>query len=151
MYSKQEASILNQQFWTSFGQYMAPVLNAEGEKINWVNYKTGVKNVRFVLTADNKVAKISLELSHKDTASQKQDFEKFLQLRRLFEKIMNEKWQWEQAVKDEYGKTISLIYTTLNNVNVFEKSDWPSIISFFKTRMIALDRFWCENKFAFEK
>ena len=151
MYSKQEASILNQQFWTSFGQYMAPVLNAEGERVNWVNYKTGEKNIRFLLTADNKVAKINIELSHKDTVSQNEVFQKFLQLRKLFERIMNEKWLWEQAVTGEHGKTISLIYTRLDNVNVFEKRDWPAIISFFKTRMIALDRFWCENKFAFQK
>ena len=34
MYSKQEASFLNQKFWTSLGQYLAPIPSAEGEKIN---------------------------------------------------------------------------------------------------------------------
>ena len=56
MYSRQEASILKQEFWTSFGLYMNPVLSSEGEKINWVNYKTGEKGIRFKMHADNRSA-----------------------------------------------------------------------------------------------
>jgi hypothetical protein len=43
MYSKDQASQLKQEFWTAFGQYMGPVLSAEGLRTNWINYKTGVK------------------------------------------------------------------------------------------------------------
>jgi hypothetical protein len=60
MYSKQEASLLTQQFWTSFGQYLVPVLSAEGEKINWINYKTGEKDIRFTMMTGNRTAKISI-------------------------------------------------------------------------------------------
>ena len=54
MYSKSEASQLKQEFWTSFGQYMSPVLSAEGEKLNWINYKTGEKDIFFKMKANNK-------------------------------------------------------------------------------------------------
>ena len=33
MYSRQEASILRKKFWTSFGQYLRPLPNADGEMI----------------------------------------------------------------------------------------------------------------------
>ena len=42
MYSKQELSRIREEFWTSFGRYMQPILSADGEKVNWVNYKTGM-------------------------------------------------------------------------------------------------------------
>ncbi|RZK28608.1 MAG: DUF4268 domain-containing protein, partial [Hymenobacter sp.] len=45
MYSKAEATQLRQAFWTTFGQYMAPVPSAEGWPTNWINYKTGLKHV----------------------------------------------------------------------------------------------------------
>ena len=32
MFSKQEASQLRKEFWTAFGQYMKPVLSADGGK-----------------------------------------------------------------------------------------------------------------------
>jgi hypothetical protein len=40
MYPRNEAAQLKKEFWTVFGQYMAPVLSSEGEKISWGNYKT---------------------------------------------------------------------------------------------------------------
>ena len=150
MYSKQEASVINQQFWTSFGLYLAPVLSAEGEKINWVNYKTGQKGIRFIMTADYQLTKISITLSHKDATEQQESFEKFMQLKKIFHQIMGEVWQWRLHTTDDFGKTISEIYTTLENVHVLNKEDWPNIISFLKQRIIALDIFWCEYKYAFE-
>lgn len=151
MYSKQEASILTQQFWTTLGQYLAPILSAEGEKINWVNYKTGEKDIRFVMTANSKIAKIAIQLSHKAAAIQQQYFEKMLQHRKIIQHITGEEWVWQPFITDCYGKIVSEIFITIENVNVYNKQDWPAIISFLKPRMIALDQFWCEFKYAFEK
>lgn len=148
MYSKQEASILTQQFWTSFGQYIAPVLSADGEKINWVNYKTGQKNISFNMMADSKTAKIGITLTHKDPVLQKMYFDKLAKLGNTLSRFTGEEWEWQLLTTDDYGKMISEIYTTLTNVNVLNKPDWPAIISFLKPRMIALDQFWCEYKYA---
>ena len=52
MFSKQHASQLRKEFWTVFGQYMSPINSYEGEKINWINYKTGVKGLQFKMHAD---------------------------------------------------------------------------------------------------
>ncbi|WP_442587339.1 DUF4268 domain-containing protein [Pedobacter sp. AW31-3R] len=54
MYSKDQASQLRQAFWTAFGQYITPHPSAEGIKINWVNYKTGIKYLHFKMHADTK-------------------------------------------------------------------------------------------------
>lgn len=150
MYSNQEASLLTQQFWTSFGRYIAPVLSAEGEKINWVNYKTGKKDIRFIMMADNAAARISIILSHKDPDVQQEFVDKFIQLKKILQKVTEEEWQWQLLTPDHYDKTISEIFITLDQVNVFNKSDWPAIISFLKPRIIALDKFWCEYKYAFD-
>lgn len=150
MYSKQEATMLTQQFWTSFGQYMVPVLSAEGEKINWVNYKTGVKDTRFTMMATTASAKISITLSHNDTALQNLYFQKFVELERILHTFLEEQWQWQQNISNEHGKTISEIFIILQPVNVLNSQHWPAIISFLKPRMIALDKFWCGYKYAFE-
>jgi len=151
MYTKQEASIITQQFWTSFGQYMAPVLSAEGEKINWINYKTGEKDLRFIMMADNKIAKIAISLSHKEHALQQLYFDKFIQLKKRLHEVTGEEWQWNLLSTDLYGKTTSEIFSVLHGVNVLNKQDWPAIISFLKPRLVALDTFWCEFKYAFER
>lgn len=150
MYSKDQASQLKQAFWTTFGQYIAPQLSAEGLRVNWINYKTGLKNVFFKMQADGKSAYIAIELTHADPGMQELFYEQFREFRRLLENQLEEEWDWQLQTQDEYGKTITRIGTTLHNVSIFKQEDWPALISFFKPRIIALDEFWTDVKDAFE-
>ena len=129
---------------------MSPVLSAEGEKISWLNYKTGEKNIFFRMHADNKGAAIAIELAHTDTDIQQLYFEQFQQLKKIFEATVNEQWQWQLHATDEYGKTVSRIFFELPEVSVFKPEDWPRLISFFKPRIVALDEFWSNVKYSFE-
>jgi hypothetical protein len=142
MYSKQEASQLRKEFWTAFGQYMLPVLSSDGEKVAWVNYKTGEKDVFFKMNANNKTAAIGIELHHSDAGIRQLYYEQFLELKTFLHTQLGEEWIWQQETSDEYGKQFSRIYTELPGVSIFRKEDWPSLISFFKPRIIALDEFW---------
>jgi hypothetical protein len=150
MYSRQEASQLSQEFWTTFGQYMSPIASSEGEKINWINYKTGEKNISFRMHANNKKAIIAIELNHKDKDIQQIYFEQFLQFKNSFTEVMQEQWNWQLHMYDEHGKIISRIYKEKTALSIFQKHDWPELISFFKPRIIALDEFWSQVKYAFE-
>jgi|SRR6476619_6910785 len=150
MYSRQEASILKQEFWTSFGLYMNPVLSSEGGKINWVNYKTGEKGIRFKMHADNKSAFIGIVLSHKDAGVRELYFEQLLEVRKIMESIIPGNWQWLLHSHDENGHPISIVYEEIGEVNIFRKEDWPKLISFFKPRIVALDEFWNMVKYSFE-
>ena len=150
MYSKQEASQLRQEFWTAFGKYMSPVLSAEGEKMNWLNYKTGEKNIYFRMNADNKKASIGIELTHKDEDIQVLFFVQFQTLKALLRLSLKEEWIWKLHTKDELGKTMSFIYTEIENVSIFKREDWSQLISFFKPRIIVLDQFWSTAKYSFE-
>ena len=150
MYSKDEASQLKQQFWTAFGQYIAPQLSAEGLRVNWVNYKTGLKHVYFKMQADKRSASIAVELSHPDPGIQELYFEQFKEFRNILHTALDETWDWELHTKDEYGKTVSRIFKQIDGVSIFNKNDWPELISFFKPRIIALDEFWNDVKYGFD-
>lgn len=150
MYSKQEAAQLKEEFWTAFGKYMSPVLSAEGEKVNWINYKTGEKSVQFRMQADNKHAFIAIELTHKDSSIRDLYFSQLQQFKLLLESGTGEQWKWEPEYSDKYGRVITRVSSVVSGVSIFRKEDWPQLISFFKPRMIALDAFWSQVKYAFE-
>ncbi|PRY05690.1 uncharacterized protein DUF4268 [Pontibacter ummariensis] len=150
MYTREEASQLRQAFWTAFGQYIAPQPSAEGLKINWSNYKTGLKDVYFRMRAEKKQASIAIELTHPDPEIQALFFEQFEELKNVLHGYMGEEWDWLLHTTDEYGRVISSIQKELPGVNVFNKEDWPALISFFKPRIIALDEFWSDAKYTFE-
>jgi hypothetical protein len=149
MYSKQEEATLRKQFWTAFGQYLSPIPSSEGNKINWINYKTGVKFISFRMDAFKDHAYIGIEISHTSKEAQEKCFNQFRLLKKDMEAILAEKWEWELSAEKQ-GKHISRIYQILNGVNIYRQSDWPAIISFLKTGITALDRFWNLNKDIFE-
>lgn len=150
MYSKAEVTHLRQAFWTAFGQYMAPVPSAEGETTNWINYKTGVKHIYFRMQADNRQASIGIELLHPDAGIRELFWEQFGELRPLLHETLGDTWTWEADATDANGLPLSRIYTELRPANLFNRDDWPTLISFFKPRMIALDAFWADAQYAFE-
>jgi hypothetical protein len=129
---------------------MMPVLSSEGEKINWINYRTGEKDIAFRMDADNRKAFISIELCHRDQSLRQLYFEQFLQFRSLLENTTGEKWNWQPDSQDLNGRACSVIFTQLEAVSIFNRDDWPALISFFKPRIIALDSFWTEARYTFE-
>jgi inhibitor of KinA sporulation pathway (predicted exonuclease) len=149
MYTRQEASHMRKKFWTSFGQYMRPLPGANGETVNWLNYKTGIKHLYFRMDADTERASVSIEIRHPDLLLQQQYFQKLRQVKNMLEEQTGEEWQWQLHQSEEDGKIISRIISAVENVNIFDTNDWPTIISFLKPRLLALDKFWYEVKDVF--
>jgi hypothetical protein len=150
MYTKAEASQLRQAFWTTFGQYMAPVPSADGEPVNWINYKTGVKHLYFRMQADNRSASVAIELTQPDAGIRELFFEQFLELKTLLHETLGEEWTWELHATDAQGTPLTRIYTELRPANIFDRQHWGQLISFFKPRIVALDAFWADARYTFE-
>jgi len=150
LYSKDEASQLKQAFWTTFGQYISPQLSAEGLKVNWINYKTGIKYLSFKMEADKRSASIAIEMAHPDVGIQELFFEQFEELKILLHSALNEDWDWQLHAHSDSGKPVSRIFKQIDGASIFNKNDWPVLISFFKPRIIALDEFWSDAKYAFD-
>ncbi|MBV7533121.1 DUF4268 domain-containing protein [Chitinophaga sp. sic0106] len=151
MYSKQEVSTIKQAFWTAFGKYMKPILSADGETISWSNYKTGIPGVSFKLTADNKTASVTILISQADMQLHHLFYEQFELQKNMLEASLEERdWDWQFLVNDEYGKPVSYIRKELEGVSVLRQEDWPALITFFKSRIIALDDYWSSAKYGFE-
>ena len=150
MYTREQASQIRQDFWMRFGKYLLPILSSEGEKVNWVNYKTGIRNLFFRMNVTKDFAEISIDIMHRDPAYAKQLFQQFVMLRAALEIQTGEPWVWEESAQDEHGQPLSRIYRRQEGQNIFRQEDWPAIISFLKPRIIALDAFWCDYKMLFE-
>ncbi|MFC5625229.1 DUF4268 domain-containing protein [Algoriphagus winogradskyi] len=150
MYNKAETSRIRSEFWIAFGQYMKPIPNAEGRRINWPNYKTGVRNIYFRMKAERDFASIGIEIGHADEELQELYFDQFAQFRKMLEVTVGEEWSWNLHQENEFGQLVSRIEKKLPAVNVMNEADWPEIISFLKPRIIALDEFWSNVKPGFE-
>lgn len=150
MYSREEASIIRQEFWTAFGKYMSPVPSAEGLKINWINYHTRIRDLHFRMDAGSTSASIAITIEHRDPGIQELYFEQFSELRELLHNTLEEEWTWQLHVPLVDSRMISRIVKELPGVSILNKDHWPDLISFFKPRIIALDSFWENARYSFE-
>lgn len=103
------------------------------------------------MEGDSRKAAIGIQLTHPDPEIQQMFFEKFEQQREYLTGILQEEWIWALHMQDQHRKVISRIYKELSPVNLYDREKWPELISFFKPRIIALDKFWTDARYSFEE
>ena len=121
MYSKEQSSKLKTQFWTNFGQYMKPVPSASELPVNWINYKTGIRNIHFKMDADNNKAVIAIEISSPQEEERLHYYNQFVSLKKVLTSTTTFNWHWNEALQTDH-KTSSSISQELNGVNILNQS-----------------------------
>ena len=149
MFTKEEASRFKTEFWTAFGVIMKPHFSASGFRINWINYKTGLKDIVFKFDADKKSTSIAIQLKHKDDGIRALYWEQFLEFKTLFQSIMEEEWIWDDNLIDKFGSSYSSISIRIDG-NIFDQDKWQNMFAFLKPRLIKLDEFWDDGQEMFK-
>jgi hypothetical protein len=129
---------------------MNPVPSSEGLKINWINYRTTFKDVYFRMDASQDVAIISISLEHKDEGMRELYFQQLEEFKTVLHATLGEEWNWKSNVQVAGQREVSRVYKEMHGYSIYSKEHWPELISFFKPRIIALDRFWEDARFGFE-
>jgi len=150
MFSKEETNQIRTKFWTAFGQYMKLHLSSEDEAINWINYKTGIKDLYFKTDVTNKFAILKIEMNSKDLGLQSLMYDQFEEFQDMFQSYFEQEWIWFREQYDDSGRIFCSIELKLEGVSLFRENDWPTIITFLKTNLIQLDEFWNDVKDSFE-
>jgi len=141
MFSKEEAKRLKTEFWTSFGLYMKKHKNSNNEKINWVNYKTKVKDVYFRLSVDNKKVNFSIDIQHNDEGMRQLFYEQFTELKAVITSTFQYELEWDEQFYTEFG-LISKIGCELKGISVNNKNTWKEIFLFMEQNMLDAHEFW---------
>jgi len=150
LFSKEEAVRIKKDFWIAYGSYMKLQLNADYEKINWINYNTGIKGIYLKSNVENKFAEVYILIDHPDPSYQELIWEQFIEYDLVLNSYLGEDWIWNKNDFTQEGKAVSTIKIRLENVSIFRNSDWQNIVIFLKENMMALDSFWVDHKESFE-
>ncbi|MFT5337200.1 MAG: hypothetical protein ACI9YL_001202 [Luteibaculaceae bacterium] len=141
MFSKQEAKSLREAFWTGFGKITRPHLSSGGYRVNWVNYRTGIKGVSFHLWATPKKCGFAIDVEHPSMDIRELQWEQLLELKKVIESETGP-LIWEPLFERENGKVISRAYLEIDGVNVYDNTTWPRMMPLLKKGIFGLDRFW---------
>ena len=141
MWSKEEARNRNIRFYTNFGVYMKKHAGEYGEKIRWVNYRTGVNSIRFKIEAFKNTSRVCIDIVNKDEGVREVFFEQFEEFKTLLSNSMNP-LDWIKEYRIDSGVYITRIFTEINGPSINQESDWGDIYRFFEKNLIALHEFW---------
>ena len=150
MYSREEAAKMRKDFWTSFGLFMKPVLSCEYQRINWVNYDTGIKGISFKMVAGQKEAYLILEIKIKDLEMKDLLFEQLLEFKAMFEAEVGSDWVWNKDDLNEFYQEQATIKSPVIKANVYNNMEWDVPFGYFKKNLTAFDAFWENPKEIFK-
>ena len=134
MFSKEEATKIKKEFWTSFGKSFQK---------KWILYDTKIKDFSLKFYADNKKAEVSIDIEMRDELFRSAYYEKIWSLEEMLKEEVGE-IQKDEFYTLENGKVISRIWVIKENVSVFNKNTWQEIFQFFVEKMDGFERFYYE-------
>ena len=148
MFSRDEAKAWNERFYTLYGTYMRRHQpQAEGAR-QWLNYRTGVKNIFFRVEAKSREALASIELQHPDEGVRQLFLAQFAEFKKALESHTGP-LIWEENYTLENGRTVSRIYQQQKGVSLYKEDDWHQIFPFFEKYLLGFDAFWADFREAF--
>ncbi len=148
MFSKTENSAGKQAFWTAFGRYMQPVTGADGLPRKWLNYETGVPGMYIRVLLIGNEAYAGFEISDASGGLGAQHATLLTQTADQIPFASGTSWDW-MSVPDRPADSVFL-GLRLSGTSPVVQANWPVLISFFKTALLAMDAYWTETGFAFE-
>lgn len=148
MFTRDEAKAWNERFYTLFGTYMRRHQpQAEGAR-QWLNYRTGVKNIFFRVEAGSGWAQVAIDVQQPDAGMRYLFFEQFQEFRKVLESHTGP-MHWEKDHSLPNGRIISRIYQKQEEVSLYKEDDWHRIFPFFEKYLLALDAFWADFREGF--
>ncbi|MDO4880150.1 MAG: DUF4268 domain-containing protein [Capnocytophaga sp.] len=134
MFSKEESTLLRQEFWTAFGKSFPN---------KWILYNTKIKDFSFKFYFDTKKAMVMLDIEG-SLDNREKYYNKILSLQNILteEYLPNVKFKFDFLL--ENNKEISRIYVEKENVCIHNKNTWQSTMEFFEENMKIFENFWLE-------
>jgi hypothetical protein len=135
MFSKEEATQLREEFWTSFGKSFPR---------KWLLYNTKIKGFTFKFQAGKKNASVCLDIEHVDEIANELLFDQMLSLRVLLETELPE-IIFDPTYELESGKIIKRIYIPFDKkFSIHTKNTWRDCYEFYIENMEKLELFFYE-------
>jgi hypothetical protein len=146
MLSKEELKIYKTTFWEDFKKHMSKHRSASGRKMNWLNYKTDLKDVYVRLETNKNNIQVCFDLQFKDADIRTIVWEQMGELKKVLTDEMGDSGIWEEHHWNETIPDFCRIYWRKEGLNYLKQNHRDEIFHFFEDRLIRFDRFYDNYK-----
>lgn len=134
MFSREEATKMRQEFWTTFGKSFPR---------KWILYQTKIKGVGFKFHFDTKKAMVLMEIEG-SLEHRIKYFEKMQSLQSILEDEYLPEIIFAESYELENGKDISCVFVEKQGVCIHNKNTWQETMEFLNENMQKMEEFWWE-------
>lgn len=147
MLPKEETKNRRTKFWTELDSEMKSVKGIHGNKVNWLGYRSHVKELFIRMEFDGKGARLCIDLQHRDDSIRALFYEQFTELKTVMQDCFSNELIFLSEFKIESsGIFCSRIKSENTDLNFYHDEDLKLGIDFFKEQLISLDKFWDDYK-----
>ncbi len=143
MFSKDELKALKLNFWGSLNETFSEIRGVNGNKVNWTNFNTKLKDLYFRMEADDQGCRLCIDMQFADEGIRTLFYDQFEEFKAILEGHF-EALKWHPSFEHSNGKTISRIVLNQEGTNMYNKEDWPQMHDFLTTNFSKLEAFWAE-------
>ena len=150
MITKEEKARLKAQFIQSLENETSLYRNAHRKNMNWLQYRTGLKDIYLRLEIFESSATLCFDFQHRNEGIRKLMFEQITEMRALLNSMSPGPWDWEGEVPHPVtGMKITRISRTPPNLSLYEEKDHPAMVKELTAFYRAFDKFWFDAKDVF--
>jgi deoxyribodipyrimidine photolyase len=146
MYSKEEAKAIRTDFWEGFRRYTLPRKQKQKLAPGWIMENTGINALALRFSLEDSSAMVGIDLETNSMEKKIELYDKLETLKKILHDAMGKELIWDLDYTRENGKSVSRIYTRLDNVTIYDRNCWDDVYKFFYKNMRALETFYEEYR-----
>lgn len=114
---------------------------ADGSRMNWLNYPSGIKFIHIRTDADENGARFTFDVQAKDEGVRSIFWEQMQELKVVMENEMGTDGIWLEDCSSAAVPHFSRILWERNGVSIFRREDYSEIFAFLEDRLVRFDAF----------
>jgi hypothetical protein len=142
MLSKEELKLYKITFWEEFKLHMSKHRSASGRKMNWLQYKTDIKQIFLRLETNKSNVRVCFDIQFKDAGIRSIVWEQMGELKKVLNDEMKEDGVWEEHFWNDTIDDFCRIYWEKSDLNYLDKNNKQAIFNFFEDKLICFDKFY---------
>lgn len=150
MFSKEENKQIKVDFYTQLGKKMKMNIPLSGEKVKWMNFRTGIKDIYIKVEITKRQAFALIEFKHQEDSIRELFYDQLEEFKVILNSTMPSEGVWFREFFNDYGDPYSKVEWVLEDVSIFKKETWETAHNFLSEHLIALDEFWADVKPVFK-